>query len=66
MQKHISRVLVGDIITCRDGEKRTVCQKDIKENCFLGRSIFGDSWNYGSILVETEEVPMWQNGKRIN
>lgn len=37
----------GDSILCKDGHIRTVCQKDIKWDSFMGTSIFGDTYVLG-------------------
>ena len=56
---HISRIAPGDTIVCNDGEMRTVCKKDIRKGGFCGDSIFGSSYNFGTIPVKRVkfEVP---------
>lgn len=49
---HISQIRPGDIILHRDGKFRTVCKKDIHEDRFMGRSIFGDCYWSGHLLVK--------------
>ena len=47
---HISEIKFGDAIL-HNGEIKTVCVKDIKDNTFMGRTIFGDSYKLGRTLV---------------
>ena len=49
---HISRIAPGDTILCKDGHMRTVCKKDIHKGGFCGTSIFGNSYNSGTISVK--------------
>lgn len=51
MKKHISEVVVGDIVN-HNGELLTVTANDIKYDSFLGYSLFGDSYSLGYKLVE--------------
>lgn len=51
MKVHIKDVKVGDIIF-HDGKWRTVGKKDIKEDPFMGRTIFGDSYQLGYKLLQ--------------
>tara|TARA_R110000765_G_scaffold337033_1_gene427372 strand:- start:321 stop:494 length:174 start_codon:yes stop_codon:yes gene_type:complete len=48
---HISKINIGDAIL-HDGKVRTVCKDNIKEGGFMGRSIFGDSYNLGYKTVQ--------------
>lgn len=48
---HKNQIIAGDVIVCPDGKERTVCQKDIRGNSFLGVTIFGDSYHAGHKLV---------------
>jgi hypothetical protein len=50
MKVHISQINVGDIIF-HEGEEKTVCANNIKDCPFMGRSLFGDSYNIGYKLV---------------
>lgn len=43
---HISEIRGGDAIL-HNGEVKTVSNCDIKEDAFMGRTIFGDSYNLG-------------------
>lgn len=52
MPTHISEIMVGDTIRCRDGVIRTVCKSNIHYGQGIGISIFGDSYNLGNILVD--------------
>jgi hypothetical protein len=49
---HISRIAPGDTIMCNDGHMRTVCKKDIHRGGFCGDSVFGSSYNFGTIPVK--------------
>ena len=49
---HISQINVGDTIKCRDGVIRTVCKSNIHYLQDIGTTIFGDSYNLGSIPVD--------------
>lgn len=44
---HKDMVRAGDCILCLDGVVRTVSENDIKHDSFMGRSIFGDSYQLG-------------------
>jgi hypothetical protein len=48
---HISEIKSGDTIL-HNGEMRTVSGTDIKGNSFIGKTIFGDSYNLGNKQVE--------------
>jgi hypothetical protein len=43
---HISEIKSGDAIL-HNGEVKTVSNNDIKEDSFMGRTIFGDSYKLG-------------------
>jgi hypothetical protein len=49
---HISQISVGDTIKCRDGVIRTVCKSNIHYLQGIGTTIFGDSYNLGTIPVD--------------
>lgn len=49
---HISEIRSGDTILHLDGKIRTVCQKDIKRDQFMGVTLFGDSYRLGTIPVK--------------
>lgn len=49
---HVSQISVGDTIKCRDGVIRTVCKSNIHYLQDIGTTIFGDSYNLGSIPVD--------------
>jgi len=49
---HKDSIIPGDTIVCRDGQTRTVTPEYIKEDSFMGRSIFGDCYNIGTIKVQ--------------
>lgn len=48
--RHINDIKPGDTVL-RDGELLTVTAKDINDSCFMGRTLFGDSYNLGYNLV---------------
>ncbi|EOU4839435.1 hypothetical protein ACOIKJ_004836 [Escherichia coli] len=49
-QRHINDIKPGDTVL-RDGELLTVTARDINDDCFMGRTLFGDSYNLGYTLV---------------
>lgn len=59
-QRHINDIKPGDTVL-RDGELLTVTAKDINDSCFMGRTLFGDSYNLGHLLVT---VACLSNGQR--
>lgn len=50
-KEHISTIQIGDTVICRDGLIRTVGRNNIKRDSFMGVTLFGDSYNLGTILV---------------
>lgn len=50
-QTHISNIKPFDTILHTDGFIRTVSKTNIKQNVFMGISLFGDSYNLGYKLV---------------
>lgn len=52
--KHKDDVNVGDTIE-HNGHERTVCACDIKQDSFMGRTLFGDSYRLGYQLVKVLE-----------
>ena len=48
---HISTIQGGDTVR-HNGIILTVCNADIKHGCFMGSTLFGDSYKLGTILVE--------------
>lgn len=56
-QTHISQIMAGDTIE-HNGEMVTVGAKDIGGSDFMGRSIFGDSYNLGYKLVTKIVFPV--------
>jgi hypothetical protein len=48
---HISEVKAGDTIL-HNGEVKTVSVNNIKGNPFIGKTLFGDSYNLGYKKVE--------------
>lgn len=51
IEVHISTIEKGDTIMHADGKISTICQSNIK-NGFCGVTLFGDSYNAGTILVK--------------
>ena len=51
MKVHIKEVKVGDVVF-HNGKWRTVGKKDIKEDAFMGRTLFGDSYQLGYKLLQ--------------
>lgn len=49
-QVHISEIRVGDTIL-HNGEIKTVSGNNIKNCSFMGKTLFGDSYNLGHKLV---------------
>ncbi|EIK2434374.1 hypothetical protein LJZ24_004659 [Escherichia coli] len=49
-KRHINDIKPGDTVL-RDGELLTVTARDIKHDSFMGRTLFGDSYNLGYNLV---------------
>lgn len=47
---HISQINVGDVII-HHGIEMTVNKQDIKEDNFMGKSVFGDSYRLGYLPV---------------
>lgn len=52
---HISEIRPGDTILHIDGNIRTVCRSNIKNN-FMGITIFGDSYRLGTIPVKKLKI----------
>lgn len=49
-KRHINDIKPGDTVL-RGGELWTVTSRDIKHDAFMGRTLFGDSYNLGYNLV---------------
>lgn len=58
-KRHINDIKPGDTVL-RGGELWTVTQRDIKHDSFMGRTLFGDSYNLGHELVS---VAVFQSAK---
>jgi hypothetical protein len=65
IKTHINNIMVGDTILYK-GIEKTVSANNILEDKFLGRSIFGDSFNLGYIPVIKIIFPIYCQGKQIN
>lgn len=52
---HINQIKAGDTII-HNGKATTVCYKDISYSSFMGKNIFGDSYNLGqkSVVLVTK------------
>ena len=48
---HISNIKVGDTII-HNGEMKTISGNNIKQDSFIGTTLFGDSYHIGYKLVE--------------
>jgi hypothetical protein len=46
IETHINNIVKGDTILFNN-VPTTVCQKDIKYDPFIGKTLFGDSYNLG-------------------
>ena len=46
IETHISLIVAGDTII-HNGEMKTVTSTNIKKDSFMGKSLFGDSYNLG-------------------
>ncbi|CAD6182517.1 hypothetical protein [Escherichia coli] len=46
-KRHINDIKPGDTVL-RGGELWTVTSRDIKHDAFIGRTLFGDSYNLGN------------------
>lgn len=49
---HISNISAGDTIICPDGFMRTISGNNIKRGGFYGTTLFGNSYNAGTIKVD--------------
>lgn len=49
---HISRINHGDTIVLRNGNTVTVDRQYIKHDKFMGVTLYGDSYNLGTILIK--------------
>lgn len=59
---HINKIRSGDTVL-HDNKEITVCNKDIKSDAFMGRTLFGDSYclGYRSVLkinFNTPKIPL--------
>lgn len=52
VEVHISEIRSGDTILHTDGKIRTVCEKNITRDRFMGIALFGDSYRLGTISVK--------------
>lgn len=62
VKTHISNIRTGNT-TIHNGKEMTVCKKDIKQDSFMGVSIFGDCYHSGHKLVEQVLFPQWYKGE---
>lgn len=49
---HISQIRTGDTIILRNGNITTVNSQYIKYDNFIGITLYGDSFNSGTILIK--------------
>ena len=49
---HISEIRPGDTILHADGKIRTVCRNNVRRDSFMGISLFGDTYQLGTIPVK--------------
>jgi hypothetical protein len=63
-QVHVSKIRGGDCVRVR-GEFVTICQNDITEGGFMGRTIQGESFRGGAVLVERVLFPKWLKGTLV-
>lgn len=52
IEVHISQIRPGDTIMCDDGKIRTVNKDHIKYDPFIGYSLFGYTYNLGTVSVK--------------
>lgn len=45
-EKHISQIKIGDTVI-HEGHERTVSRSNLKNCPFMGKTLFGDSYNIG-------------------
>ena len=62
---HISNIQAGDTIML-NGNTTTVCKNNIglAKDDLLGKSLFGDSYKSGHVLVEKVLFPRWRMTER--
>ena len=56
---HISTIRIGDTVEI-DGELKTVGKSNVKQDSFIGVTLFGDSFRSGSVQVKKVDM-----GKRV-
>lgn len=52
VEVHISEIRPGDTILHIDGNIRTVCRSNIRRDNFMGITLFGDTYQLGTIPVK--------------
>lgn len=52
VETHIDDICVGDTVLCADNKIRTVGRSNIKDDRYLGRTLFGDSYRLGYVPVK--------------
>lgn len=55
-QVHISEIKIGDVVVV-GGEAKTVGKLDIKEDAFMGRTLYGDSYKLGTQTIARAIIP---------
>lgn len=62
---NISEIKVGDTII-HHGQQRTVCQRAFGHDPFIGKLLWGDSYNMGHMPVKKVTFPRWFKGVRYD
>ncbi len=55
-QVHISDIKVGDVVVI-GGEAKTVGKLDIKEDAFMGKTLYGNSYKLGTQTIARAIIP---------
>jgi hypothetical protein len=63
---HILNIRRGDVIRCADGFDRTICAADIRDDPFMGRTLWGDSYRLGYKPVAVLRFPKLTDLKLTN
>lgn len=61
---HISEIKAGDAII-HNGKIVSVSASNIKNDSFMGRSVFGDSYRLGHKLVTRVIIPRFYKGEKV-
>jgi len=52
VEVHVSTISIGDSVIGNDGFERTVGKGNIKQNTFIGTTIFGDNYQLGNLPIK--------------